>query len=110
MVATRPTVAEQQKQQKGAARKRVKGRHLSALKRARQTPKREARNQTVISTMRTYIKRVRTALVAKSKKEAEAGLKLALPYIARAVSKGVIHKKTAARYASRLMQAFNSLS
>ena len=100
-------MAEEQK--KVIKRKIAKGRHLSAFKRARQTIKREARNQFVISTMRTYIKYFRQALATKDKKKAEEGLKVALPYIAKAVTKGVLHKQTAARYTSRLTRAFNTI-
>ena len=81
------------------------GRHKSAIKRARQSLVRHARNVSVRSEMRTYIKNIRSAIASKNKKEAEAALKIALPYIAKAASKGVVPSQTASRYTSRLTKA-----
>ncbi len=79
--------------------------HKSAEKRNRQRLKRRARNVHRLSTMRTYIKRVRKALAAGEIDSARDALPLALSAIGKASSKGVIHRNTAARYASRLAAA-----
>jgi len=78
----------------------------SAEKRNRQRIKRRARNQFHLSTMRTHVKRVRTAIEAKDGKAAEL-LKTAAAVIDKAASKGVIDKKAASRKISRLTQALN---
>jgi len=96
----------------GAAKKKVglgKGRHKSAIKRARQSETRYARNISIISAMKTQMRRVRKAVEAKNKKDAETALKTALPSIARASNKGVVHHRTAARYASRLTKAVQAI-
>jgi len=64
----------------------------SAEKRNRQRIKRRARNQFHLSTMRTHIKRVRTAIESKDGKVAEL-LKAAVGGIDKAASKGVIDKR-----------------
>ncbi|MCA1663039.1 MAG: 30S ribosomal protein S20 [Myxococcales bacterium] len=78
----------------------------SAEKRNRQRIKRRARNQFHLSTMRTHVKRVRTAIEAQDGKAAEL-LKTAVAIIDKAASKGVIDKKAASRKISRLTQAVN---
>ncbi len=79
--------------------------HKQAEKRNRQRVKRRARNLQHLSTMRTYIKRVRRALDGKELAVAKETLPKALTAIARAASKGVIHRNTASRYVSRLTKA-----
>ena len=81
--------------------------HKSALKRARQNIKRNIRNRALRSVLRTAIKSHRTLLDAKDYSAAEAGLPLLYRAIDRSVSKGVLHKSTAARYKSRLTAALN---
>jgi small subunit ribosomal protein S20 len=81
----------------------------SAEKRNRQRIKRRARNQFHLSTMRTYVKRVRTAIEAKDGKAAEA-LKVAITIIDKAAQRGVIAKKAASRKISRLTKSVNSLN
>ena len=58
-----------------------------------------------LSTMRTHIKRVRSALAGNDDAAAKAGLPVAVKAIDRAASKGVIHRNTASRYISRLTRA-----
>lgn len=74
----------------------------SAIKRARQNPKRRLHNASMRSMLRTYIKTVVRALDAKQLDEARAALTRAQPIIAKAVNKGLIHKNKAARHMSRL--------
>jgi small subunit ribosomal protein S20 len=85
----------------------------SAEKKNRQRLKRRERNQFHLSTMRTYVKRVRTMLetkagkgvVAATKAEIGDALKVAIKQIDKAAQKGVLARKAAARKISRLTVA-----
>jgi len=81
--------------------------HKSAEKRNRQRIKRRAQNLMHLSSMRTYIKRVRKALASNDVKAAAEALPEALKAISKAQNKGVIHHNTASRYTSRLTLAMN---
>lgn len=83
--------------------------HKSAIKRIKQSAKKTARNRHVSSTLKTYIKRVREAVVAKDKDAALAALKVAIPAIDTTATKGVIHRSTASRNVSRLTKLVNTL-
>ena len=76
--------------------------HLSAKKRIRQTAKRTLRNRALRSATRTAIKKFRLLL----EQGGPENLKTAYPgvqkMIDKAVTKGILHRKTAARYKSRL--------
>ncbi len=74
----------------------------SARKRIRQTEKRTARNVARKSRMRTFIKKVETAIAGGDKVQAAAALRAAQPEMQRAAGKGVIHANTVARKLSRL--------
>ncbi len=84
--------------------------HKSALKRNRQNKVRNARNTHIRATMRTYVKRVRTAAAEGDQENAATFLAVAIPYIDKAATKGVIHKATASRKISRLNKLVNALS
>ena len=79
--------------------------HKQAEKRNRQRLKRRARNLTHLSSMRTFMKRVRRALDGGDGDAAKASLPAAVTAITKAASKGVIHRNTASRYVSRLTKA-----
>jgi len=83
--------------------------HKSAIKRIKQNAKKNARNRHVSSTLKTYIKRIREAVVAKDKEAATAALKAAIPVIDVSASKGVIHRSNASRNVSRLTKLVNTL-
>ena len=70
----------------------------SAEKRMRQAARRQKRNRSVRTRLRGALKAFRDL----EEKERAAALPTAVSQIARARKKGVIHKKAAARYASRL--------
>lgn len=74
----------------------------SAKKRARQSEKHRQHNASLRSMVRTYIKKVYTAITAGDKKQAEEALKAAQPVIDRMADKGLLHKNKAARHKSRL--------
>ena len=76
--------------------------HESARKRIRQTAKRTERLRRVRTTTRTFMKRVRAAILTGNKTTAEASLKVAISQIDRAVTKGVFHRRTGSRYIARL--------
>jgi small subunit ribosomal protein S20 len=82
----------------------------SAEKKNRQRLRRRARNLFHLTTMRTYVKRVRTAIDASDGKTAQTALLEAIRIIDRAAQRGAIDKKAAARKKSRLTLAVNGLS
>ena len=84
--------------------------HASAKKRIRQTHKKTARNKHIRTTVRTYVKRVREAIDAENKTDAQKALEVAVSKIDAAVQKGVYHRKTGSRYISRLTRQVGDLS
>jgi len=74
----------------------------SARKRIRQTLTRTARNQARKSRMRTFIKKVETAIASGDKTVAVEALREAQPEMQRAAGKGIAHANTIARKLSRL--------
>ena len=82
----------------------------SAKKRIRQTEKRTARNRHVRTNVRTCVKKVREALESSDKAVAQAALATAIAKIDKAVTKGVYHANTGARYISRLSAQVAALS
>jgi len=81
-----------------------------AKKRIRQAEKRTVINKNRVSRIRTFIKGVEAAITSGNKDAAQVALKSAEPEIARGVTKGVIHKNTAARKVSRLSAAVKKLA
>ena len=91
-------------------KKKVRGtRHVSALKRNRQNTKARARNAHRLHTLRTAVKKVRAAIVAKNAAAAQTELKAAISMIHKTASKGVIPKQRASRTTSRLTRAVQAL-
>ncbi len=82
----------------------------SAEKRNRQRLRRRERNVFHLSTMRTYVKRVRAALESKDAGKASEALNAAVKVIDKAAQRGVIDRKTASRKISRLTLAVRRLS
>ena len=80
--------------------------HKSAKKRIRQNEKRRVRNQAAQTKMKTLIKKVHTA---PEKATAEVSLKEAVSFIDKSVTKGRMHKNTAARKKSSLTRHVNKL-
>jgi small subunit ribosomal protein S20 len=81
--------------------------HKSALKRARQSQAARLRNMTHKSKAKSAVKEVRTSLEANNVEQVKETLKKTVSTLQKAVSKGVIHKKKAARKVSRLAKAVN---
>ena len=81
----------------------------SARKRIRQTAVRTARNQARTSRMRTFIKKVETAIAGGDKALAADALRGAQPEMQRAAGKGVVKLNTIARKISRLSARIKKL-
>jgi small subunit ribosomal protein S20 len=62
-----------------------------------------------MSRIRTHLKKVESAVAEGDKKAASDALQAAQPELARGVSRGVIHKNTAARKMSRLSKRVAAL-
>lgn len=80
-----------------------------ARKRARQSEQRRAHNASQRSMVRTYIKRVLTAVSSGSYENANAAYVAAVPVIDRMADRGIMHKNKAARHKSRLNSAVSAL-
>ena len=80
-----------------------------AKKRIRRNATRATINHSRVSRIRTFIKAVESAIESGKKKEAAEALKQVQPEVAKGVSRGVIHKNTAARRFSRLSKRVASL-
>jgi small subunit ribosomal protein S20 len=76
--------------------------HKSALKRIKQTAKREELNRTHRTKLRHQIRKLRVALEGKDKSVAQTLLGPTLALIDHSIHKGILHRNTAARYKSRL--------
>lgn len=80
---------------------------ISALKRIRQSEKRNIINKSNKSRMKTSIKKYLSAL-SENADNTEEALKKAVSEIYKTARKGAIHKKTAARKVSRLTLKLNA--
>ena len=81
-----------------------------AKKRARQAVKARAHNASQRSMVRTYIKKVVTAIATGDKQVAQEAYNTAVPVIDRIADKGIIHKNKAARHKSRLNAQIKALA
>jgi small subunit ribosomal protein S20 len=81
----------------------------SAKKRIRQAAKRTEVNSDRVGRVRTFVKKVETAIATGNKEEAAAALKEAQPEIMRGVTKGVLPRNTASRKLSRLSARIKAL-
>ena len=81
----------------------------SAIKRIKQSEQRRQRNRAARSAIRSSLKAARTAVSAKSP-DSKTSVREAIRTLDRAVSRGVIHRNTAARRKSALARSLNTLS
>ena len=81
----------------------------SSKKRARQADRRAEVNTARRSRIRTFLRKVEEALASGKKDVAAEALKAAQPELMRGVTKGVVHKNTAARKVSRLAARVKAL-
>jgi small subunit ribosomal protein S20 len=83
--------------------------HFSALKRARQTETRTARNRANTSRLRGALRELREAMAKGDKTAAEVVFRQTVSALDKAIQKGVIHENTASRYKSRLNARVDAL-
>ena len=83
--------------------------HPSAKKRLRQTLRRNAVNRARVSRIRTFLKKVELAIQSGDGDSARRAFRDAQPEIHRGVTKGVLHRNTAARKLSRLSQRVKAI-
>jgi small subunit ribosomal protein S20 len=79
-------------------------------KRARQSETRFAINKMRRSRIRTFLRKVEEAIASGDKDAASAALRAAQPELMRGVTKGVVHKNTAARKMSRLASRVKAIN
>jgi small subunit ribosomal protein S20 len=84
--------------------------HFSALKRARQTVKRTARNRANTSRLRGTLRELRESLAKGDKQGADQVFRQTVSALDKAVQKGVLHANTASRYKSRLSVRLNAVA
>jgi small subunit ribosomal protein S20 len=77
----------------------------SQIKRNRQNEAARVRNKSVRTALKTDAKRVRSAAVDGDADASQTALRHATRQLDKAASKGVLHKRTAARRKSRLARA-----
>lgn len=80
-----------------------------AKKRIRRNANRAEINGGRMSRIRSFVKKVETAIGEGDKAAAEGALKSAQPELARGVARGVLHKNTASRKMSRLSKRVASM-
>ena len=80
-----------------------------ARKRIRRNERRAEINGNRISRIRTFLKKVESALAGGDKTAAQSALKEAQPELARGVARGVLHRNTASRKLSRLTKRVSAL-
>ena len=80
----------------------------SQIKRNKQNDKAAEKNRAVRTALKTSTKKVRTAVAEGDADAAVARAREAARALDKAASKGVVHKRTAARRKSRLIRAANA--
>ena len=80
-----------------------------AKKRIRRNEKRAEINGNRLGRIRTFVKKVESAIAGGDKTAAAEALKAAQPELARGVARGVLHKNTASRKLSRLTKRVAAL-
>lgn len=81
----------------------------SAKKRLRQNIKRNLRNRSYKSALKTQIKNFLGAVKEGNVQSAEEELRRTVKKLDKAAAKGILHKNTASRKKSRLTKKFNQL-
>ncbi len=81
----------------------------SAKKRVLVSIRNAERNKAARSKVKTYIKKVETAIASGDKAAAQAALVEAESVMAKAAAKGIYHDNTVSRKISRMSKAVNAL-
>ena len=82
----------------------------SAKKRIRQDIKRAEKNASRLSVVKTYVKKLETAITSANKEDAQKAFNKAQSVIAKTAKVGTIHKKTASRKIARLNAKLKKIS
>ncbi len=83
--------------------------HASAKKRVRRNARRAEINTARKSRIRTFVKKIETAIAEGDSAAAKEALRVAQPELHKGVSKGLLHKNTVARRLSRLSARIKAL-
>ena len=83
--------------------------HPSALKRHKQSVKKNANNSTHRHKLKTQMKKLKSAISSGKAADAKGLLPKTFSMIDKSVQKGVIKKNTAQRYKSRLAKSINAI-
>ncbi|MCK5634960.1 MAG: 30S ribosomal protein S20 [Anaerolineales bacterium] len=81
----------------------------SAKKRVRQNEKRRMRNRVWLTRARSTVKQARIAIDSQDSAASVEAVNIAISELDRAASKGVIHRRNAARRKSRLLKKLSTL-
>ena len=84
--------------------------HQSAKKRIRHNARRAEINRARISRIRTFVKKTELAIAGGNKDAAVTALRASQPELQRGVTKGVLHRNTAARKISRLSARIKAMN
>lgn len=82
----------------------------SAIKRIKTSETRRLRNKNRVSRIRTFIKKVETAITSGDAPAAQTALRELQPEIARGAAKGAMHLNTGSRTLSRLSARIKALT
>ncbi|MBR6406273.1 MAG: 30S ribosomal protein S20 [Lachnospiraceae bacterium] len=82
----------------------------SAKKRVLVAAERTERNKAVKSRVKTYVKKVYTAIDSGDKEAAKEAFRAAEAELSKATSKGVYHKNTSSRKIGRLAKAVDAMA
>ncbi|MGB2897437.1 MAG: 30S ribosomal protein S20 [Anaerolineales bacterium] len=83
--------------------------NASAKKRVRQNEKRRMRNRVWLTRARSTVKQARIAIDSQDSAASVEAVNKAISELDRAASKGVLHKRNAARRKSRLLKKLSTL-
>ena len=81
----------------------------SSKKDLKRNAKRRIRNQSTKSALKTYVKKVRTAVTGADSAVVKETLIAAVKHLDKASQRGIIHKNQAARRKSRIAKAANKV-
>ena len=83
--------------------------HPSAIKRHRQSEKRNAINSANRHKLKTQMRKLKTAVASNKGADAKGLVPATFSLIDKSVQKGILPKNTARRYKSRLAKSVNAL-
>jgi len=82
----------------------------SAMKRIKTNEKARLRNKAVKTSLKTSLKNFHEAVEAGEEEKATEAYTLAIKKLDQAVTKGIMHKNSAARKKSSIARSFNSMT